>query len=444
MGVMLLGAPGAARRPADRRGLPDRQHPPPVDRVLQHRRRRPGQGLHRAAAPLPRRRPSSSASWSWSRRRQPARTRTGPSATASRSSSRSRSPTWATPPAAPSLTVESQGLLAMSPVSGRRRTLAPGQSTAVTLTGRVQRRRGLRPALHRRRAHARGQGPLARPSSRRRCGPACPSRSRASTAGRAAGWRVNPDGADTGTPGRWAQGAPQRSVAFDYTLQPGAAFSGSAAFVTGLSGRRTTRQRRRQDDARVGGLRHQGAARAAPLVPGLFRRHRLRPGGAGARRPPGPCGCRRRSTAGAWCEVDRMAGMATGWQRRLVRLTDKLGAAVASGSRGALPLRRRGDHHCRRAPWSRRSSTTSASSTKSPGCDAATPITPETPPPARAAAAAARMGSAPLGPGGSCWPSPCSGDAGPGPSVRLGPAWPRAQASGRSWRRTGGRPSGTR
>ena len=67
MGVVLLGAPGLSADQLDRRGLPDRQHPPPVDRLLQQRRRRPGQGLHRAAAPLPRATPTSSASSSWSR-----------------------------------------------------------------------------------------------------------------------------------------------------------------------------------------------------------------------------------------------------------------------------------------------------------------------------------------------------------------------------------------
>ncbi|HEY0713327.1 MAG TPA: hypothetical protein VGF45_11685, partial [Polyangia bacterium] len=54
-----------------------------------------------------------------------------------------------------------------------------------------------------------------------------------------ADWRINPEGSDTGQMGRWAWGTPARSVSFDYTLQPGAAFSGAGAFATGLSNEET-------------------------------------------------------------------------------------------------------------------------------------------------------------------------------------------------------------
>ena len=154
----------------------------------------------------------------------------------------------------------------VSPASRRRpATLAPGQTTTVKLPGRVTRDAACGQPLTPRHAQRRGpRGPRAA---------LAPVRARPDArAGRelrrrraAAGWRVNPDGTDTGA--RRPLGArarPQRSVAFDYTLQPGAAFSGTGAFVTGPD-RRADRQRRGQDHAGVGAVRGDGACASPHL-----------------------------------------------------------------------------------------------------------------------------------------------------------------------------------
>ena len=181
-------------------------------------------------------------------------------------------------------------------------------------------------------------------------------------AGLPAGWQVNPDGTDSATQGRWALGAPQRSLFFDYTLQPGAAFSGSGAMVTGPD-RRADRQRRWQDHAGLGAVRGEGAARPPPVVPGVFRVGGLRsPRGQGG---PG---------AGA-CGVDGGAGVAgrpdLDGDRPGGRDGQRLAAPARSAWRAAWPpvwprpIRCASASSSRRRPtsrwWSRRCWTTSAS-----------------------------------------------------------------------------------
>lgn len=51
----------------------------------------------------------------------------------------------------------------------------------------------------------------------------------------ARGWTVDPDGTDTSTGGRWVRARPAATVAGGVTIQPGSAWSGRAALVTGAA-----------------------------------------------------------------------------------------------------------------------------------------------------------------------------------------------------------------
>ena len=143
------------------------------------------------------------------------------------------------------------------------------------------------------------------------------------------GWKVNPDGDDTGQAGRWAWGTPARSVAFGYTLQPGAAFSGERAFVTGLTGEeidnvegRTTLE---SPPFAVSGLREAVLSYQAYFVAADFAQEVLVPAA-------GTMHTLVSMDGGPFTEVDTLVGMATGWQRRVVKLSAKLGAAIKSAT----------------------------------------------------------------------------------------------------------------
>jgi hypothetical protein len=125
--------------------------------------------------------------------------------------------------------------LVFPPEAKETGTLAPGQAATVKLPGRITRNAtcGQEVALDIRAPGSKGPSRAVSPvvlglkpgSMESFDGPGMP-----------AGWQVNPDGTDTGTTGRWQAGTPQRSLFIDYTLQPGAAFSGTGAMVTGLTG----------------------------------------------------------------------------------------------------------------------------------------------------------------------------------------------------------------
>ncbi len=294
-------------------------------------------------------------------------------------------------PGRASLIVESQGLLAMSPVNGQTATLAPGQSTVVTLEGRVNAEAacGQPFTVDVRTAGAKGPS---RAFFQAALG-VSPKQVESFDGGPAAGWRVNPDGDDAGTAGRWAQGTPLRSVEFAYTLQPGAAFTGTGAFATGLTADlldnvegKTTLE---SPAFGIRGLRQPYLSYQAYFVAADFRNELLVPG-------PGSLAVQASVDGAPWVEVDRLAGMATGWQRRLVRLSDRAGAAVAAGAEvrfrfvaeepasGARPVIEAviddvGIHD------------------ESPGCDAATPVTPDIPAPTEEAGCGCAVGSRPPG-----------------------------------------------
>ena len=131
------------------------------------------------------------------------------------------------------LIVESQGLLDMSPVGAQTGVLEPGQSAVVAVQGRVNAAAacGVPFTVDVRTPGTKGPS---RAFFQATLG-LLPKQIESFDGGAAPGWRVNPDGSDTGEDGRWALGSPLASVEFDYTLQPGAAFSGAGAFVTGPS-----------------------------------------------------------------------------------------------------------------------------------------------------------------------------------------------------------------
>jgi hypothetical protein len=145
-----------------------------------------------------------------------------------------------------------------------------------------------------------------------------------------AGWRVNPDGTDTGQAGRWAIGEPQRSVAFGYTLQPGAAYAGTRAFATGLTADETDnvdgRTTLESTPFMVAGVREPVLSFRAYFVAAAFGQEVLIPA-AGA-----TLQVQASLDGQPWVSVDQLVGMATGWERRLVNLTGKMGAALATAT----------------------------------------------------------------------------------------------------------------
>jgi MYXO-CTERM domain-containing protein len=298
------------------------------------------------------------------------------------------------------LTVEAQGLLAMSPVAAETGMLAPGQSATVAVPGRVNA------------AAACAQEFTVDVRTPGTKGPSRaffqsvlglqPKQVESFDGGSAPGWRVNPDGDDVGDDGRWALGTPMRSVAFDYTLQPGAAYSGSGAFVTGLSAAdvdnvegKTTLE---SAPFGVKGLRQPFLSYQVYFVASEFAAELLVPAPAGELRVQARIEGSQGGNA-PWVEVDRVTGMATGWQRRLVRLSDKLGAEVAAAS----------DVRFRFVAAETTMSTYPVIEAviddvgihdESPGCDPATPVSPEVPAPTQDAGCSCDLGQGAGGPGG--------------------------------------------
>jgi hypothetical protein len=144
----------------------------------------------------------------------------------------------------------------------------------------------------------------------------------------ATSWRVDPDGKDTATSGRWELGTPERSEVFDFVLQPGAAWSGKRAFVTGaargdnpsandLSGGSSTLE---SPPLPLAGLTQPRLSFQVYFVAADFDHEVLIPGTGGALRVLA-------STDGTtWTEIDRIGGMSLRWDRRLIALADKLPA----------------------------------------------------------------------------------------------------------------------
>jgi aminopeptidase S len=142
------------------------------------------------------------------------------------------------------------------------------------------------------------------------------------------GWTVNPDGNDTATTGRWELGTPERSDAFEFVVQPGAAWSGTRAFVTGtakgenasandVSDGFTTLQ---SPPFSLAGLTKPRLSYQVYFVAADFVNEVLVPAANDALRVQAS------SDGKTWTDVDRLTGMALGWQRRIVRLDDKLPA----------------------------------------------------------------------------------------------------------------------
>jgi MYXO-CTERM domain-containing protein len=140
------------------------------------------------------------------------------------------------------------------------------------------------------------------------------------------GWTVNPDGNDTATTGRWELATPERSEAFDFVVQPGAAWSGQHAFVTGaaagsnpsendVSGGFTTLQ---SPPFSVVGMSKPRLTYEVYFVAADFQNEVLVPAANDSLRVQAS------ADGKTWTEIDRLTGMALGWQRRLIRLDDKL------------------------------------------------------------------------------------------------------------------------
>jgi MYXO-CTERM domain-containing protein len=143
-------------------------------------------------------------------------------------------------------------------------------------------------------------------------------------------WMVNPDGTDTATTGRWELGTPEPSAAFDFVVQPGAAWSGTHAFVTGaargtdpsandVTGGLTTLQ---SPPYTLKGLTRPRLSYQVYFVGADFQNEVLVPSGTDSLRVLAS------ADGKTWIEVDRLLGMALGWQRRLISLEDKLPAEV--------------------------------------------------------------------------------------------------------------------
>jgi hypothetical protein len=231
-------------------------------------------------------------------------------------------------PGRPDVVLDSKGLLTMSPGTVQSEMLAPGQSVVLSVPGRLNLEASCgRPAT------IEVQAPGSKGRSRGFFQVVLglqPRQVESFDDGTAPGWLVNPDGADVGSRGRWALGTPQRSLEFDYTLQPGAAFSGSGAFVTGLStdqldnveGKTTLESA----PFAVKDLREPHLSYQVYFVSADFAQELLVPAPSGSMRVEASL------DGDGWVEVDRVVGMATGWQRRLARLSAALGARLQSGS----------------------------------------------------------------------------------------------------------------
>jgi MYXO-CTERM domain-containing protein len=140
------------------------------------------------------------------------------------------------------------------------------------------------------------------------------------------GWTVNPDGNDTATSGRWELATPERSEGLDFVMQPGAAWSGTHAFVTGaakgmnfssndVSDGFTTLQ---SPPFSVAGLTKPRLSYQVYFVAADFVNEVLVPAANDSLRVQAS------GDGKTWTDIDRVTGMALAWQRRIVRLDDKL------------------------------------------------------------------------------------------------------------------------
>ena len=152
-------------------------------------------------------------------------------------------------------------------------------------------------------------------------------------------WRVDPDGTDTSPTGRWQIGAAERSEHLDFVMQPEGAFSGRNALVTGIA---KGADAIANDVARgvttvesppisLTGLMRPTLSYRVYFVAADFDQEVLIPGTGDSLRVLAS------ADGAAWTEVDQVTGMAVGWQRRLVKLADRLPAAALAG--GSLKLR---------------------------------------------------------------------------------------------------------
>jgi len=149
----------------------------------------------------------------------------------------------------------------------------------------------------------------------------------------AADWMINPDGTDTALTGKWELGTPERSDLFEFVMQPGAAWSGQRAFVTGApkgmdssandvsgpnggSGRTTLQS----PPYSLEGLKKPRLSYQAYFVAADFQNEVLVPAVNDA------LVVQASADGKTWTEVDRISGMALAWQRRVIKLGDKLPA----------------------------------------------------------------------------------------------------------------------
>lgn len=144
------------------------------------------------------------------------------------------------------------------------------------------------------------------------------------------GWRIDPDGDDTATLGRWELGTPTRTEAFDFVIQPEGAFSGTTAFVT------TARKGADASDFDVDAgkttlesapfslvdLREPRVSYQVYFVAADFDREVLIPGTGDALTVLASI------DNGPWTQIDRVTGMALGWQRRIAKLSDAIDPAA--------------------------------------------------------------------------------------------------------------------
>jgi MYXO-CTERM domain-containing protein len=293
------------------------------------------------------------------------------------------------------LSVDALGLLAMSPVGARSPMLAPGQSAVVAVPGQANPQAGCGQPFTIDVRTPGAKGP-SRAFSRSVLGLLPRQIESFDGASAPAGWRVDPDGDDVLPSGRWAHGAPMRSVAFDYSLQPGAAYSGTGAFVTGLSSADTDnvdgRTTLESPPFGIKDLRQPFLSYQVYFVAANFQAELLVPSDGELRVQASADGT-------SWVEVDRVTGMATGWQRRLIRLSEALGPGVSARSEV-------------RFRFVAAQTTTGANPVveaviddvgiyeESPGCDPAAPVSPEVLPPTEDAGCACDVGRAPRPPAG--------------------------------------------
>jgi aminopeptidase S len=145
---------------------------------------------------------------------------------------------------------------------------------------------------------------------------------------------VNPDGHDTATTGAWQLGTPERSEAFEFVVQPGAAWSGTHAYVTGaakgenassndVSDGFTTLQ---SPPYSIAGLSKPRLSYQVYFVAADFQNEVLVPAANDALH------VQVSADGKTWTEIDRVSGMALGWQRRIVRLDEKLPPEAMAGS----------------------------------------------------------------------------------------------------------------